>query len=160
MEYGGGEEEAIAALLHDAIEDGSQYHPQNAPGVRADIKNQFGASVLEVVEACTDADTKPKPPWRARKEKYIAHLEAVSPSARRVSAADKLHNARSMLADYRRVGEELWTRFNPESGGCEGQIWYYRSLLKVFQRLGPTELADELDRTVMALEALIAENRK
>ena len=86
-------------------------------------------------------DTIPKPPWRERKERYIAHLEHASPSVRLVSVADKLYNARAILTDFRRVGEAVWERF---SGGREGTLWYYRELAAAFHRLGPAALAQEL----------------
>ncbi len=102
LEYGGGEDEAIAALLHDAVED------QGGPATRTEILGRFGKRVVAIVDGCTDTDTEPKPPWRQRKEAYVAHVGDASPSVRLVSAADKLHNARSILADYRLLGEALW----------------------------------------------------
>src|SRR5918911_197645 len=116
LENGGNEDEAIAALLHDSIED------QGGEATRQEIRRRFGETVVEIVNGCTDAEVIPKPPWRARKEAYIAHLIHASPSVRLVSAADKLHNARAILADYRVLGESLWKRFN---GGKEGTLWYY-----------------------------------
>ena len=103
------------------------------------------------LEPGTDAEVIPKPPWRERKEKYIAHIGSVSASVRLVSAADKLHNARSILADYRQLGESLWNRFK---GGKEGTLWYYRSLIREFQAAGGGQLAEELDRVVTELERL------
>jgi GTP pyrophosphokinase len=107
------------------------------------------------VEACTDAFTAPKPPWRARKEAYIKHIEHASPSACLISAADKLHNARSILAEYRILGDELWTRFH---GGKEGTLWYYRCVVEALRRRAPAAvpaaLVDELTRVVSDLETL------
>ncbi len=145
LEHGASEDEAIAALLHDAIED--QGGAETAQLVRA----RFGDTVGDIVEGCTDADVIPKPPWRARKEQYIEHLAHASPSVRLVSASDKLHNARSLLADYRVMGEALWDKF---TGGREGSLWYYRSLVTAFAAHGPSTLVDELDRTVSELERL------
>src|SRR5712692_6587815 len=95
LEYGGGEDEAIAALLHDAVED------QGGETTRAEILRRFGPRVTEIVDGCTDTSQSPKPPWHARKEAYIAHVRVASASVRLVSACDKLHNARSLAMDYR-----------------------------------------------------------
>lgn len=146
LEYGGNEDEAIAALLHDAIED------QGGDATRQEIRQRFGEVVVEIVDGCTDADTTPKPPWRPRKEAYIEHLYDASPSILLVSAADKLHNTRSILNDYRVVGEKLWPRFK---AGKEGTLWYYRALLTVYQRRGVTPLILELERVVNELEAIV-----
>jgi len=145
LDHGGTEDEAIAALLHDAIED------QGGDAARAEIRRRFGEAVVAIVDGCTDAETIPKPPWRARKERYIAHLAVASPSVRLVSAADKLHNARAILADYRHLGDVLWDRFN---GGRMGTLWYYRGLVDGFRAVESTALVDELDRTVTELERL------
>ena len=115
LEYGGTEDEAIAALLHDAVED------QGGSATRDAICNQFGEEVAAIVDGCTDADTMPKPPWKERKEDYISHIRDASPSVRLVSAADKLHNARAILADYQQLGEPLWDRFN---GKRDDTFWY------------------------------------
>ena len=97
----------------------------------------------------------PKPPWRARKEAYIAHLADAPASVRLVSAADKLHNTRAILADYRNIGEALWMRFN---GGKEGTLWYYRTLVTVLSNAERTALVEELERVVSEIEALAARN--
>jgi len=123
LESGGDEDEAIAALLHDAVED------QGGVKTLKEIQQRFGDKVADIVESCTDAYAFPKPPWRVRKEAYIAHIEAASPEARRVSLADKLHNARSILRDLRFDGEGTWEKFN---GVKEGTLWYYRTLLPYF----------------------------
>lgn len=143
LEYGGGEEEAIAALLHDAVED------QGGSVRRADIARRFGENVARIVDGCTDTDQSPKPPWRARKEAHLARLLQASPAVRLVSAADKLHNARSVLGDYRLLGEEVWQRF---SGGREGTLWYYRAVAAALGSHGASPLIDELARTVEELE--------
>jgi GTP pyrophosphokinase len=145
LENGGDEDAAIAALLHDAIED--QGHQITLDDIRA----RFGDPVADIVAGCTDATTYPKPPWRGRKETYLAHLRRASAAERLVSTADKLHNARAILADYRVLGEALWGRFN---GGREGTLWYYRSLVQALRAAGPTPLLDELARVVEEIERL------
>jgi GTP pyrophosphokinase len=145
LEQDGDEDEAIAALLHDAAED------QGGKATLDEIRRRFGDRVAEIVEGCTDAFTTPKPPWRERKEAYLAHLPQASAAVRLVSAADKLHNARTILADYRQLGEALWDRFN---GGKEGTLWYYRALVETFQASGSFSLVEELDRVVAELERL------
>jgi (p)ppGpp synthase/HD superfamily hydrolase len=112
---------------------------------------RFGETVTDIVNGCTDSDTTPKPPWRQRKEAYIAHIPTASVSVRLVSAADKLHNSRSILHDYYIVGESVWNRFQ---GGKEGSLWYYRSLVKAFCQVEVTPLIEELDRVVTQLEKL------
>jgi GTP pyrophosphokinase len=143
LEYGATEDEAIGALLHDAGEDAG------GDGRILDIRHRFGDAVADIVQGCSDAVTLPKPPWKARKEEYIAHVGTASHSVRLVSTADKLHNARAILRDYRRIGEALWSRFN---GGNEGTLWYYRSLVTAFQAAHLNELNEELDRVVTELE--------
>jgi (p)ppGpp synthase/HD superfamily hydrolase len=147
LEDGGTEDEAIAALLHDAVEDGKTSSD--------DIRARYGDVVADIVDACSDTDEIPKPPWRARKEAYIAHLWDASDGALRVSCADKLHNARSLLADYREIGEELWTRFNVDARNADAQLWYYESLVAVFEARRPESRATtELARTVGELRTL------
>jgi (p)ppGpp synthase/HD superfamily hydrolase len=145
LEHGANEDEAIAALLHDAVEDAG-----GLPTLEL-IRTRFGDAVAEIVDGCTDAYVEPKPKWRPRKEAYLAHLAEASPSVRLVSASDKLHNARSILADLRQHGDALWTRF---TAGKPGSLWYYRALVKAFEAHGRTPLVDELDRTVTQIEAL------
>jgi GTP pyrophosphokinase len=149
IEHGATEEEAIAALLHDAAED------QGGQAVLEDIRARFGDGVAEIVAGCTDAWTDPKPDWRPRKEAYIAALPQASASVRLVSAADKLHNARSILRDYQALGEAVWERF---TGGREGTLWYYRSLVEIFRATGPRALAEELERVISELERLASTN--
>jgi GTP pyrophosphokinase len=116
-----------------------------------DIRARFGDEVAEIVDGCTDTYEDPKPEWRPRKEAYVAHVAKVSPSVRLVSAADKLHNARSILADLRAVGDELWDRF---TGGKEGTLWYYRALVEVYAEAGSNPVVEELDKVVREIEAL------
>jgi GTP pyrophosphokinase len=145
LEYGGNEDEAIAALLHDAVED------QGGLPTLAEILHRFGPAVAAIVEGCTDTAETPKPPWRPRKEAYIAHLRTASDSVRLVSAADKLHNARSILREYRQQGEALWSHFR---GGRDGTFWYYRAVIDALRQAGGNPLVDELERTVAELERL------
>lgn len=150
LEHGGDEDEAIAALLHDAIED------QGGAETREKIRAQFGDRVVSIVDGCTDAEVMPKPPWRERKETFLASLAGAPDSVRLVAAADKLHNARAVLADYRRLGESLWGRFN---SGKEGTLWYYRTAVEQLRRYGAPELAEELDRVISELERLASGNQ-
>jgi len=153
LEHGADEDEAIAAVLHDAVED------QGGEPTEAAIRARFGDRVADIVMGCTDAVVVPKPPWRERKERYVAHVAHASPSIRLVSACDKLHNARSILGDYRVLGEALWPRF---TGGRDGTLWYYRALLDAFRASSPSipsGLEAELERTVAELERLAATSR-
>jgi (p)ppGpp synthase/HD superfamily hydrolase len=151
LEHGGSADEAIAALLHDSVEDQAEDYPGGATALRAYIHDAFGPVVLEIINGCTDADSQPKPPWRERKERYVAHLATASSSIRLVSCADKLHNARAILSDLRSIGGDVFARF---TAGREGTLWYYRQLADTFTALGPSLLAAELDRTVREIEAL------
>lgn len=149
LEHGGGEDEAIAALLHDAVED------QGGAATLEAIRARFGAVVADTVAGCSDAHGEPKPPWRARKEAYIAHVRHAPAAVVLVSACDKLHNARSILADYRRIGEALWPRFN---AGAEAILWYYQALAVALRGAGaPEGLSDELERTVAEIVRLYRE---
>lgn len=145
LENGGNENEAIAALLHDSIED------QGGAATREELRRRFGNAVVAIVDGCTDAEVMPKPPWRARKEAYIAHIRHASSSVLLVSAADKIHNARTVLADYRVLGDSLWTRFN---GGKDGTLWYYRSVTNALKEAGMNPVVEELERVVSEIERL------
>jgi (p)ppGpp synthase/HD superfamily hydrolase len=149
-ENGGTEEEVIAALLHDAPED------RGGEARLAEIRERFGDEVADIVAGNTDTFEDPKPPWRERKEAYVAHVAHAPRSVRLVSAADKLHNARSVLADLRSLGEDLWPRFN---GGKEGTLWYYRALVEAFEAAGSNPIVEELDRVVGELEHLAERKR-
>ena len=147
LEDGGDEDEAIAGLLHDAVED------QGGQPTLERIRSRFGQRVADIVEACSDTDTWPKPPWRERKERYIDHLRCADASVLRVSLADKLHNARAIVLDYRALGERLWSRFNAPR---EDILWYYQALVGVFRERSASPLIDELERTLGQLDELIA----
>jgi (p)ppGpp synthase/HD superfamily hydrolase len=149
LEAGGDEDQAIAALLHDAVED------QGGLPTLDTIRQMFGDRVANTVESCSDSmATNPdkKLPWRERKVKYLEHLRTASGDALLVSAADKLHNARAILSDYRELGEGLWSRFNAPR---EEQLWYYGALVEtLWQTPTPKSLVDELSRVVGELRKL------
>lgn len=145
LDHRGDEDEAIAALLHDAVED------QGGEQTAADIRRVFGDRVADIVIGCSDSLSTTKPPWRERKQQYLAHLETASPSVQLVSSCDKLHNARCILEDYLCEKEALWERF---TGGREGVLWYYRALANMFERAN-VSCARELVRTVNELETAV-----
>jgi len=147
LEDGGEEEEAIAALLHDGVED------QGGKKTREEIRRRFGENVARIVDGCTDADTLPKPPWRARKQRYIERIRGAPPEVLRVSLADKLHNSRTILTDFRRHGDVVWDRF---TGGKDGTLWYYRCLIGAYREAGDSFLLEELEKVVCELETLTA----
>jgi (p)ppGpp synthase/HD superfamily hydrolase len=154
LDYGANEDEAIAALLHDAIEDAD-----DTQAAREAVA-AFGPRVLHIVEACTDGTPGPdgkKPPWEQRKEAYLRHLATADGGVLLVSASDKLHNARSILADLRRDPEQLWTRFNASR---DQTLRYYRGLVEAFRAnaLSRQDLVDELDRTVTEIERMSADS--
>jgi (p)ppGpp synthase/HD superfamily hydrolase len=139
LEHGADEETAIAALLHDAIED------QGGNSTRQEIIHRFGQSVADLVDEVSDAEVMPKPPWRERKEIYLARLTTMSPGALLIAVADKVHNARATLADHSRHGDAVWGRFNE---GKDGQRWFYETFLAQASRhpAAPHALLDELRR--------------
>ena len=124
LEYGADEDQAIAALLHDVIED-----VEPVEQARAAVA-EFGPEVLRIVEACTDTDAHPKPPWRERKEAYLAHLGEADAAVVLVSASDKLHNARAIVTDLHRDGASVWDRFNAPR---DDTLWYYRASSDAFR---------------------------
>ncbi|MCA1731283.1 MAG: HD domain-containing protein [Actinobacteria bacterium] len=142
-ESGGTEDEAVAVLLHDAPED------RGGRGRLEDIRKRFGDAVADIVDGCTDTYEDPKPDWRPRKEAYVAHVREAP--VRLVSAADKLHNAHSILADLRSLGDALRDRF---TGGKEGTLLYYRALVEAFEGAGTNAVVEDLDRVVRDIEAL------
>jgi hypothetical protein len=146
LENGGDEDQAIAALLHDAVEDQGGIETLN------EIKNRFGNRVAGIVKACSDSFTKPKPEWRERKEKYLASIAEKPSEAILVILADKLHNARAILNDYRELGDDLWVRFK---GGRDGTIWYYKSIVEEFKKIDQSPLLRELEKIAGALEAQV-----
>ncbi len=154
LEDCGSEDEAIAALLHDSIEDQGDRYPGGRDALRAAIADQFGGKVLEIVDACTDDEGYHKQEahaWKERKQAYIDRFATANESVRRVACADKVHNIRSILADYRVLGESLWERFRTRSR--DDQFWYYGELLRVFQGTNTGRLAVELASTLSLLRA-------
>ncbi len=147
IQDGASEDEAIAALLHDAVED------QGGLERLHDIRRRYGNEVAEIVDECTDSYGAPKPPWRARKELYLARLGDSSRGALRVSLADKLDNVRSAIRGFELKGEELWSH---SSKSLEDVHWFYNALARRFAGLCPGPLADELSRAVAEFDRVIA----
>jgi (p)ppGpp synthase/HD superfamily hydrolase len=146
LEHGATEDEAIAALLHDTVEDSGGLDRLR------DVRERFGPNVAEIVMGCTDSTEIPKPPWRERKQAYLRNLPTEPASVLLVSACDKLHNARSLVLTLRQHGEATWQRFN---GGKEGTLWYYRALLDIFSRTGvPPSLVSDLREAVQKVHEL------
>ena len=143
IDDGGTEDEAIAALLHDAPED------RGGRERLEDIRKRFGDAVARIVEDCTDSWTTPKPPWTERKQQYVEHARTLAPASLRVSAADKVHNAYAILRDLRNVGDQVWERFNAKADDI---LAYYQSLVRAYREAGGGRLVDELDRIVRAIE--------
>jgi (p)ppGpp synthase/HD superfamily hydrolase len=146
IQDGGSEDEAIGALLHDAVED------QGGLERLADIRNRYGNVVADIVDECTDSYSDPEPPWRRRKEAYIRTLDQTSPGGLLVSLADKLDNTRSMIRGYRIRGAEQWARTGKTADDVR---WYYGTLARRFCELRPGPLADELSRTFAELDCLL-----
>ncbi len=140
-EHGGDEEQIIAALLHDYLED--------IPGAdAAELEQRFGARVSRLVLALSDATSQPKPPWKARKLRYLAQLEHEPAEVKLISAADKLHNATSLLRELEAVGEAVWQRF---SAPREESLWYLRAAHAALAKGWAHPLLDELERVVRRL---------
>ena len=142
LEDGGNEDEAIAALLHDAVED------QGGEATYLAIQEKFGDAVASIVKECSESTTIPKPPWKERKLASLEHLRQANPSVRRVMLADKLHNARSILADYYRYGDTVWSRFK---AGKEGTLWYYNSIAEIVRQTKNNFLETEIIKVVEKL---------
>lgn len=146
LEAGGDEDMAIAALLHDVVEDCG-----GMPRLR-EVRKQFGTRVAHIVEGCTDSFGEPKPEWVQRKKDYLQEVKHADAETRLVSASDKLHNVRTILADYRRHGESIWKRF---TGKREGTLWYYHALSDEYQRRNPNRITRELEIAVSELEQAV-----
>lgn len=147
IEGGGTEDQAIAGLLHDAVED------QGGAPTLAEIRARFGDGVATIVEECSDTDQVPKPPWKARKQAYVDHLGYASKATLLVSLADKLDNARAILRDHRSDGPAVWQRFSEQDP--REHLWYYRSLLAVYQKHQDGWLVGELERVIDQLKARV-----
>jgi (p)ppGpp synthase/HD superfamily hydrolase len=150
LEAGGDEEMAIAALLHDVVEDCG-----GMPTLR-EVRKLFGRRVANIVDGCTDSYTEPKPEWLQRKKDYLREVQRADAETRLVSAADKLHNVRTILTDYRHDGEAIWSRF---SGKKDGTLWYYRALSDEYQR-SQNRLTRELELVVAELEREVAKKAR
>lgn len=140
-EHGGDEDQMIAALLHDYLEDIEE-------STGEDVEKQFGPRVRRLVEALSDSTTLPKPPWKERKLAYLEHLRHEPEDVKLISAADKLHNARSILRDLGEVGDELWGRF---TGTKEQTLWYYREIVVALGHEWDHPLVDELGVVIEAV---------
>jgi (p)ppGpp synthase/HD superfamily hydrolase len=148
LEAGGDEHTAIAALLHDVVEDCG-----GMPRLR-EIRKKFGPRVAHIVEGCTDSFVEPKPEWMERKKNYLGKVKSADADTRLVSACDKLHNVRTILTDYRQDREEIWKRF---AGKKEGTLWYYRALSDEYRRRNPNRITRELEIAVAELEWMVSE---
>jgi (p)ppGpp synthase/HD superfamily hydrolase len=160
IEDGGGEDEAIAALLHDSLEDQGRHYPGGVAALAAEIEHRFGAEVRRMVEALTERPSEEergisdkRERWRAHKRAYFVQIENAGPEVRRISCADSLYNARSLAMGFRRLGPRVWTRFM--TGRADDQIWAYRSAGEAFRAAGTGPLADELAAAVDELERLV-----
>jgi (p)ppGpp synthase/HD superfamily hydrolase len=148
LQAGGDEDMAIAALFHDVVED------CGGTARLREIRKQFGARVAKIVDGCTDTYVEPKPEWLERKKYYLREVKHADADTRLVSACDKLHNVRSILADYRERGESVWKRF---SGKKEGTLWYYRALSDEYRR-DQNRITRELEIAVEGLEAAVQQS--
>jgi GTP pyrophosphokinase len=146
LEFGGDEEQAIAGLLHDSIED------QGERTNYAILRNQFGEEVERIVKACTDAEVIPKPPWEERKRAYLEALVSKDNRIKLVVACDKLHNAQSIVRDVTLVGPECWNRFSADKARI---YWYYSEIVKALQSLGNHEALKLLELEVQKMKELI-----
>ncbi len=144
FEYRGDEDQAIAGLLHDAIED------QGGMAAHSEIARRYGAGVASIVLECCDNNGEDKAPWQQRKGAYLAGIAAKSDDAVLVTACDKLHNATAILHDLTNLGDALWSRF---TAGRTGTLWYYRALSDALSMRLPGPLTDRLSRTISAIEA-------
>lgn len=142
LDDGGSEDEAIAALLHDAAED------QGGRPRLDDIRTRFGEAVARIVEDCTDSWEEPKRPWAERKRDYVKHARRLGTSSLRVSAADKVHNTYAILRDLRNMGEGVWARFDATADDI---VAYYEALVRAYREAGGGPLVDELDRIVRGI---------
>lgn len=150
-EHGGDEDQFIAALLHDAVED------QGGPATLARIRALFGDGVAAYVDECSDTDAVPKPPWQERKEAHVAHVAQASAGLKLIVAADKLHNLRSTLRDLHAQGDPLWARFR---GGRDNSLWYYRAMLAALRMNWEHPILVEYALALHQLEELAARKRE
>ncbi|MBW4490229.1 MAG: HD domain-containing protein [Trichocoleus desertorum ATA4-8-CV12] len=142
LEDGGTEDEAIAALLHDAVED------QGGATTRAEISRRFGAAVVEIVDGCTEPDLQSGQGWQEHKLQYLEQIRQADPAVRRVALADKLHNARSLLVNFRLEGDGIWSQFQ---GGKAGVLWLAERQVELFRQVSYSGMVTELEQVVQAL---------
>ncbi|AGF53631.1 sll7077 (plasmid) [Synechocystis sp. PCC 6803] len=135
LEMGGNEDEAIAALLHDAVED------QGGEATLNVIREKFGETVAQLVLGCSDSSTVPKPPWEERKQQHLQKMSRISLAVLKISLADTLHNARTIEIDLHRYGNDIWQKFSRSKSGI---IWYYQSLWQIYQDRNPNPWSNEL----------------
>ena len=161
IEDGGSEDESIAALLHDSLEDQGTRYAGGTARLAQEIGGQFGPEVLRIVEGCTERRTEEemrifdrRERWRVHKRAYFEQIRTADPSVRRVSCADSLYNVRSLSDGYRRLGDRIWTRFMTRNG--QDQVWAYRGAAASFREVGVGAMADELADAVEQLASLIA----
>ncbi len=146
LDEGGDQDSAIAGLLHDVPEDDPRRTPRES---LEDIRSRFGDKVAHIVEGCTDSWERPKKPWIDRKREYVEHARTLDRDTLVVSAADKVHNAYTILRNLRDSGERVWQRFN---AGPDEIMWYYGALVRAFREAGGGPLVDELDRVVRGIQ--------
>ena len=147
-EFGGSENQVIGALLHDAVED------QGGPAALALVRSRFGDEVAGFVAACSDTDVSPKPPWLERKKAFLREVASAAPDVKLIVAADKLHNVRSILADFRCIGDDVWARFN---GGRDGSLWYHAEIVRSLAQDWPHPIVTELAHAVDTLHRATGE---
>jgi len=144
LEDGGSEEEAIAALLHDAAED------QGGEEILLTIREKFGEKVEQIVRECSDTLVSPKPPWKERKENHLHVVETALPETLRIMQADKVYNARNLQRTLIEQGPQTWQNFK---GGREGTLWYFRQMHALLSRTRSGYLMKELARLIEVLES-------
>jgi len=147
-DYGGNEDQFIAALLHDAVED------QGGDQTLERIRDRFGTTVADYVSGCSDSNTVPRPAWQQRKEAFIQRIGDAHPDLKLIVAADKLHNARTTTSDLYESGRKVWAKFN---GGKDGSLWYYAEMVRALSHGWTHPILRELARTVDALQRKAAE---
>jgi GTP pyrophosphokinase len=164
LEDGGSEDEAIAALLHDSIEDQGKGYKGGASALAADILREFGPEVSRLIDALTERPTaetqiisNKRQRWRTHKQLYIEQIMSYDLSVRRISCADSLYNVRSLISGYRLIGDKLWTRFMTREPA--DQLWAYHEIAQAFLKAGGTALAHELDDAVEQLHRLVSASR-
>lgn len=147
LQHGGNEDEAIGALLHDSVED------CGGKPVMVKIRKRFGDKIADLVDGCSETDIQPKPPWLERKKDYIENIKSAIPSVRLITCADKIHNASSIISEYRKVGEKVWDRFKANKNET---LWFYSSFVAAMQEAGENRpILNELVLVVNELKELI-----